>query len=295
TGRRIVDIFYIFQQIKNDMHDGGFGCSFMNSELVKEIRNGYYCTWIFKCSMCLITTKIESERTGTYIQVNKATVTASIGIGIGYSQLNEFSAIIDVPCLSSNTYGKLFEQISQNIEQTAWEQMRLAGVEEKRLAIEAGDIDSDGTPLCIVVADGQWGKRSYKTKYDALSGAATIIGFRTNKILFVGIRNRYCCLCERAHALKLTVRDHKCFLNWDKASTGMEADGIAEGFVRSVELHGLKFNRLIGDGDSSVSKRLLELVPYGSHQLVKKIECRNHILRNYSTKLSALTKIIKYP
>jgi len=123
--------------------------------------------------MCLITTKIESERTGTYIQVNQATVTASIGIGIGYSQLNEFSAIIDVPCLSSNTYGKLFGQISENIEQTAWEQMRLAGVEEKRLAIEAGDIDSDGTPLCIVVADGQWGKRSYKSKYDALSGAVS--------------------------------------------------------------------------------------------------------------------------
>ncbi|KAL4090640.1 hypothetical protein QTP88_025434 [Uroleucon formosanum] len=98
-----------------------------NIELVKEIRNGYYCTWIFKCSMSLITTKIESERTGTYIQVNKATVIARIGIGIGYSQLNEFSAIIDVPCLSSNTYGKLFEQISQNIEQTAWEQIRLAG------------------------------------------------------------------------------------------------------------------------------------------------------------------------
>ncbi|XP_050065938.1 uncharacterized protein LOC114121144 [Aphis gossypii] len=75
----------------------------------------------------------------------------------------------------------------------------------------------------------------------------------------------------------------------------MEADGIAEGFVKSFELHGLKFNRLIGDGDSSVSKRLLELLPYGSNQLVKKIECRNHILRNYSTKLSALTKCTKFP
>lgn len=51
----------------------------------------------------------------------------------------------------------------------------------------------------------------------------------------------------------------------------------------------------IGDGDSSVYKRLLELVPYGSHKLVKKIECRNHILRNYSTKLSALSKNVKYP
>lgn len=111
----------------------------------------------------------------------------------------------------------------------------------------------------------------------------------------------------------------------------MEADGISERFAKSIELHGLKFNRLIGnfikynlnfkynkntydsiinnrnikkyiyntivlgDGDSSVLKKLLEIVPYGSHQLVQKIECRNHILRNYSTKLSALTKNTKYP
>jgi hypothetical protein len=26
----------------------------------------------------------------------------------------------------------------------------------------------------------------------------------------------------------------------------MEADGISEGFARNIELHGLKFNRLIG-------------------------------------------------
>jgi hypothetical protein len=29
--------------------------------------------------------------------------------------------------------------------------------------------------MCTVVADGQWEKRSYKTKYDALSGAVSII------------------------------------------------------------------------------------------------------------------------
>jgi len=141
--------------------------------------------------MCNITTKIESEEAGKYIQVNKASVTASIGIGIGYSQLNEFSAIVDIPCFSNNTYDKLFQQISQNIEQTAWEQMRLAGIEEKRLAIKAGDIDSDGTPLCIIVADGQWGKRSYKSKYDALSGAVSI----STKIFTINIilinYNRY--------------------------------------------------------------------------------------------------------
>lgn len=77
--------------------------------------------------------------------------------------------------------------------------------------------------------------------------------------------------------------------------------------VLSYNLHGLKFNKLIGncitfnfkynkillnlnyirnniivlgDGDSSISKKL-ELVPYGPHQLVQKIECQNHLLRKY--------------
>lgn len=36
------------------------------------------------------------------------------------------------------------------------------------------------------------------------------------------------------------------FLNWSKASTVMEADGIVEGFSRSIEMHGLKYNKLIG-------------------------------------------------
>jgi hypothetical protein len=47
--------------------------------------------------------------------------------------------------------------------------MKKAGDEERKMAFECGNVDSDGIPMCIVVADGQWSKRSYKTKYDALS------------------------------------------------------------------------------------------------------------------------------
>lgn len=36
-------------------------------------------------------------------------------------------------------------------------------------------------------------------------------------------------------------------------------------------------------------------MPYGPSLIVQKIECRNHLLRNYGTKLAALTKNIKYP
>lgn len=51
----------------------------------------------------------------------------------------------------------------------------------------------------------------------------------------------------------------------------------------------------LGDGDSSVTKKLNEVMPYGPMLLVEKIECRNHILRNYGQKLMGLTKKTNYP
>lgn len=36
-------------------------------------------------------------------------------------------------------------------------------------------------------------------------------------------------------------------------------------------------------------------MPYGPNFKVKKIECRNHLLRNYGMKMSALSKKTVYP
>jgi len=52
---------------------------------------------------------------------------------------------------------------------------------------------------------------------------------------------------------------------------------------------------VIGDGDSSVTKRLKDILPYGPHFLVEKIECRNHMLRNYMQKLTAIAKKSIFP
>jgi hypothetical protein len=52
-----------------------------------------------------------------------------------------------------------------------------------------------------------------------------------------------------------------------------------------------------GDGDSSVHTRLLAKMPYGLEVTVQKIECRNHLKRNFCTKLYELAKRTKagYP
>ncbi|CAI6377348.1 unnamed protein product [Macrosiphum euphorbiae] len=289
-GRRIVDMNFVFKQILNCRHKGGLDCTFLDMELISEHRKGFFCSWLFKCLVCQIKIKIDSENTSEteYVGVNKAAVSGSIAIGIGHTQLNEFSATIDVPYISPNVFIKLQSNIGEIINETAWDEIYLAGIEEKKLAIEDGNLNSDGVPMITVVADGSWCKRSYKTKYSYIINL-TIIGFRTKKILFIGIRNRYCLICERSKNKNTISETHNCFLNWKGTSTGVEADAIAEGFAKSIEMHGLIYNKLIGDGDSSVCKRLHQTLPYGPKLLVDKIEClmsQPHIEKSWSKNIS---------
>ncbi|XP_048481126.1 uncharacterized protein LOC119691926 isoform X1 [Plutella xylostella] len=173
--------------------------------------------------------------------------------------------------------------------------MAEAGKEEKAMAIKAGRINKDGIPIIDVVTDGCWSKRSYKKNYSALSGAAAIIGKNTGKILFLGVKNKYCSICmldqKRSNATK---RLHQCYKNYSGPSTAMESSIIVEGFKSSIEMHGLIYGRVISDGDSSTYSKILEARPYPS-DTVEKVECRNHLLRNFCNKLMALITETKYP
>ncbi|EZA47269.1 hypothetical protein X777_16541 [Ooceraea biroi] len=170
--------------------------------------------------------------------------------------------------------------------------MKMAGEEEKQLAIERNET-INGIPYITVVADGSWGKRSYGSAYDSLSGVGAIIGYRTRKVLFIGIRNKYCAPCDMAERRGLQVRKHKCYKNFDRnaSSTSMESDAIAEGFNSSLEMHGLIYKTVIADGDSSVYQSIMNNAPYREmHVMVRKIECTNHLLRNLCKKLKAVAE-----
>lgn len=75
--------------------------------------------------------------------------------------------------MSSKTYTNIETTLETEIKNTAWFEMERAGKEEKQIAIKSGNIDVDGIPFITVAADGQWTKRSYRTKYDALSGVVS--------------------------------------------------------------------------------------------------------------------------
>ncbi|XP_039299422.1 uncharacterized protein LOC120355163 [Nilaparvata lugens] len=76
--------------------------------------------------------------------------------------------------------------------------MEEAAKEEIRIAVEEGSVTPDGTPILTVIADGGWAKRSYRSNYNSLSGVAAIVGSHTKKVIFMGVRNKYCTICARA-------------------------------------------------------------------------------------------------
>lgn len=98
------------------------------------------------------------------------------------------------------------------------------------------------------------------------------------------MRNKYCSLCSWYQSKGKEICEHKCYKNWSGTSTAMETDIIAEGFQKSLSMYNIKFMKMVGDGDSSVYRKLLQLKPYGN-QLVQKIQCKNHLLRNFAKKV----------
>lgn len=191
---------------------------------------------------------------------------------------------------------------------------RSIGEEEFAIA-ESQNTVKDGIADITVIVDGGWSKRSYGHSYNAKSGVvsllsniqyiacfftlkilpfivqltfqAVIIGKNTKKLLFMGVRNKYCSICAVAANKNVDPKNHHCFLNWkNKPSSQMESDIIVEGFNNSIHMHKLRYTKFIGDGDSNVYAKLKDQISY-KHDIVK-IECVNHVIKNYT---SALCKV----
>ncbi|KYM93397.1 hypothetical protein ALC62_16002, partial [Cyphomyrmex costatus] len=226
------------------------------------------------------------------MDINTAITAGTMTTGIGYAQMEEMFAAANVPCMSEKTYIQHREIVLDEFEKTAIESMKMAGQLEKQLSLERNEVINNRAYI-TVVADGSWAKRSYGTAYDSLSGVGAIIGYRTRKVLFVGIRSKFCTICHMAEQKGIQPRSHKCYRNFDRnvSSTRMESDAIAEGFTNSIDMHGLIFRTLIADGDSNVYQSIINNNPYHEYKItVRKVECTNHLLRNLCKKLKTVSE-----
>jgi hypothetical protein len=165
--------------------------------------------------------------------------------------------------------------------------MRMWAQKEKELALAKGDfviINNQKYAKITVVLDGGWSKRSYQHSFSANCGIAVIIGARTGKVIYTSTKISTCLICD---SKKRKCKNHLCWKNWTDAPNGMEKAIILEGFKRSIEDYGLVYWKFIGDGDSSVFKTVMSIYP-GIQ--VEKIECTNHVCRNFTTRLMDISK-----
>ncbi|KAG8178160.1 hypothetical protein JTE90_006299 [Oedothorax gibbosus] len=122
--------------------------------------------------MCNLMKTVWTVPPGAENSINTEAVIAIMSIGGGYSNLREMFSAMDLPTMfrSTYTYSNEHAEVCAAWKIAASKSMEEAAAEEKRLAIERGDVDVEGVPYFAVVADGSWAKRSYKTNYSSLSG-----------------------------------------------------------------------------------------------------------------------------
>jgi gas vesicle protein len=252
------------------------------------------------CDLCSTTSKISTDSKDQSLPINQAAVWGTMAGGGGYQSLFDTMKIMDIPPMMFRNY-KLNELKIHDYQQYGLlETIKLNGKEELEIA-QRDPLTSyhDGIPCVAVTCDGGWGKRSYGHSFKSLSGCAVIIGNKTGKILWLGIRNKYCFKCD-LHGKALAISGTQCTVgpshsglcwkNYTGTSTSMETDIIKEGFLKSKETHGLFYNAMLGDQDSSCYPSVKESMDqrFGLH--IRKIHCVNHAVRNVT---SSLYKIIK--
>ena len=207
--------------------------------------------------------------------------------GGGHARLKETASVLGIPTMTKKAFVATESAIDKCWWQSLDESMAEAAEEEKRLAIERGSYH-EGIPAITVIVDAGWSKRSHKHSYNAKSGVGIIIGMETKKLLYIGVRNKYCSVCARAESMGVEAQKHECHKNWQGSSSSMETD-IVQGFREAETKYGLRYTKFIGDGDSSVYPSLITGVPQWGH-VIKKIECANHAIKCYRGALEKLAQ-----
>ena len=90
--------------------------------------------------------------------------------------------------------------------------------------------------------------------------------------------------------LRIKGRNPEITTNWTGSSAAMETDILVKGFRQSENSYGLRYMRVIRDGDSSVMATICTAVPYG--MFTEKLECAkgNHACKCYRNHLKEPAK-----
>ncbi|KAF2890136.1 hypothetical protein ILUMI_16037 [Ignelater luminosus] len=136
SGNRIVDIdFFIKQTKKLHLHDST--CIMGRKQFQKELKNGVTSVLYYHCDNCEKTITLSFHPKEA--KINFDFVWGSTAIGIGKGQAEELFSV----CLSPSPrfYRKLENDVERVWEMQHQSETKKVADEERKLAIEVGDID----------------------------------------------------------------------------------------------------------------------------------------------------------
>ena len=199
-GSRIINLDKL-QKYSSDLTAHSLRCD-GTVTLTGEKRQGLASILSGHCSVCDIeiiletSSKVKGARGYRQWECNLGAIWAEMSTGGGHSRLEETLSVLGVPVMTKSRFISTERGIGEQWRKILEESMAEAGRQEKQLAIERGDFHED-VPAITVIVDGGWSKRSHKHYYNAKSGVGIIIGKETKKLLYLGVRNKYCAACTQ--------------------------------------------------------------------------------------------------
>ena len=77
---------------------------------------------------------------------------------------------------------------------------------------------------------------------------------------------------------------HRCKINHEGSAGSMKTAGAVRIFERLLTTRGLKYTKMLGDGDSSTNNTIVEREPYGEDCIPEKLECIGHVQKRVGSR-----------
>ena len=265
------------------------------------INLGLCTTLSFMCTKCgkkssSKTSKLIDER-GKSFDINRRVAYAMAEQGKGRQALADFCSIMGMPPPPSDSSWALH---NNTIHAASMDVMRKECVQAgKRLREHLKEDDAsvtDSSLIDVTVSfDGTWHHRGFKSSH----GVGIAMSVDTGEILDAVVLSKLCVVCDKKAKLlnkdefQAWLSEHKasgsCQQNFEGPSTSMETKAAKILWVRSIQVHKMRYVRVLSDGDNKTLSALNELKIYDV--AIEKLDCINHVHKRLGTGLRNLLKV----
>lgn len=176
-GHRIVDLNYVLSWALPAQKMHSRICTQGTLLPVREENRGtgLVSTITLACNTCDKQYKYTTENpTRKPSKINTGAVWGTLATGSTYGHLLEFLSVLNIPPFTYHLFSNIENCLGELWDKALTEETIVAGIEERQIATEKGQIDNEGIPWTTVYLDGGWSKRSYGHSYNAASGVVCI-------------------------------------------------------------------------------------------------------------------------